>query len=262
MTGGDPIARGDDRRGAAFAIGHDDDLHSDVPQRRSAPARGAGEPGRFAVVVLAAGAGERYGATKPLATVRGQPLVAHAVATALAADADPVVVVVGHDADRVAAAARAAAARPAARAASGPHGGGGVEVVTNPTYRSGQASSLATGIRTLLSHHHAVEVAVVLLADQPGVSPAAVRAVAAALGAVRGPGGARPDAARASYADGLGHPVAFRRSAWARLLSLTGDAGARHLLEDLEVVHVQVPGTVPVDVDTPDDLRRLRADAE
>jgi molybdenum cofactor cytidylyltransferase len=74
-----------------------------------------------------------------------------------------------------------------------------------------------------------------------------------------GPGGARPDAARASYADGLGHPVAFRRPAWARLLSLTGDAGARHLLEDLEVVHVRVPGDVPTDVDTPADLRRVQA---
>lgn len=256
MTGGDAIARGDDRRGAAFAIGHDDDLHSDVPQRRSAPAGGAGGQVRFGVVVLAAGAGERYGATKPLATVRDRPLVAHAIATALEAGADPVVVVVGHDAGRVAAAASAAA-----RAAAVPHGGSSVEVVTNAAYRSGQASSLVAGIRSLRPHHD-VEVAVVLLADQPGVSPAAVRAVAAALGQVRGPGGARPDAARASYADGLGHPVAFRRPAWARLRSLTGDAGARHLLEDLEVVHVRVPDTVPVDVDTPDDLRRLRADGK
>jgi molybdenum cofactor cytidylyltransferase len=195
------------------------------------------------VLVLAAGAGERYGATKQLATVGGRPLVAHAVATALEAGADPVVVVVGHDGDRVAAAARDA---------------GPVEVVVNAAHRSGQAGSLVTGVRAL-SPREDVEVAVVLLADQPGVAPAAVRAVAAALGRLRGPGGARPDAARASYADGVGHPVAFRRPAWARLLSLTGDAGARHLLEDLEVVHVRVPGDVPTDVDTPADLRRVQA---
>jgi molybdenum cofactor cytidylyltransferase len=201
---------------------------------------------RFAVVLLAAGAGERYGGTKQVATVGGRPLVAHAVVTALTAGAQPVVVVVGHDADRVAAAARAA---------------GPVEVVVNPEHRRGQAGSLVAGMGALTSHVD-VEVAVVLLADQPGVTPAAVAAVAAALGRVRGPGGARPVAARASYADGLGHPVAFRRPAWARLVSLTGDAGARHLLENLEVVHVQVPGTVPADVDTPDDLRRLRADGK
>jgi molybdenum cofactor cytidylyltransferase len=195
------------------------------------------------VLVLAAGAGERYGATKQLATVGGRPLVAHAVATALEAGADPVVVVVGHDGERVAAAARDA---------------GPVEVVVNAAYRSGQASSLVAGIRAL-SQRQDVEVAVILLADQPGVAPAAVRAVATALGRVRGPGGARPDAARASYADGLGHPVAFRRPAWARLPTVTGDAGARHLLEDLEVVHVRVPGEVPTDVDTPADLRRVQA---
>jgi molybdenum cofactor cytidylyltransferase len=195
------------------------------------------------VLLLAAGAGERYGATKQLATVGARPLVAHAVATALEAGADPVVVIVGHDGDRVAEAARDA---------------GPVEVVVNPEHRSGQASSLVTGVRALSSRED-VEVAVVLLADQPGVAPAAVRAVAAALGRVRGPGGARPDAARASYADGVGHPVAFRRPAWARLLALTGDAGARHLLEDLEVVHVRVPGDVPTDVDTPADLRRVQA---
>jgi molybdenum cofactor cytidylyltransferase len=196
------------------------------------------------VVVLAAGAGERFGGTKQVAEVGGRSLVGHAVATAHAAGADRVVVVVGHDADRVAAAARDA---------------GAVEVVVNPDHRSGQASSLVAGVRAL-DRYEDIVVAVVLLADQPGVTPAAVRAVAAALGRMRGPGGARPDAARASYADGLGHPVAFRRSVWPRLGTLTGDAGARHLLEVLEVVHVRVPGTVPTDVDTPTDLRRLGSD--
>lgn len=193
------------------------------------------------MVVLAAGAGERYGGTKQLAPVSGRPLVAHAVAAAVAAGAVRTVVVVGHDAERVAAAARAA---------------GTVEVVVNPDHQRGQASSLVAGIRALAPHRD-VEVVVILLADQPGVTPAAVAAVAGALGRVRGPGGGRPDAARARYGDGPGHPVAFRRSAWARLLTLTGDAGARHLLEDLDVAHVRVPGRVPADVDTPADLRRV-----
>jgi molybdenum cofactor cytidylyltransferase len=206
------------------------------------------------VLILAAGAGERYGGTKQLATMEERPLVAHAVDTALVAGADPVVVVVGHDAERVATAARATFGPTTGGSATG----GRVEIAVNPAYRSGQAGSLATGIRTLLPHRD-VEVAVILLADQPGVLPEAVRTVAAALGCVRGPGGARPDAARASYTDGVGHPVAFRRPAWSRLLSLSGDVGARHLLEDLEVLHVRVPGRVPADVDTPDDLARLRA---
>jgi CTP:molybdopterin cytidylyltransferase MocA len=199
----------------------------------------------FAVVVLAAGGGRRYGATKQLAEVAGRPLVEHAVAAAHMAGADRVVVVVGHDAPAVAAAARRA---------------GSVEVVGNAAFGSGMASSLAAGVRALLrpAAAGAPEVAVVLLADQPDVTATAIRSVAAALRPDRGPGGARPDAARACYPAGPGHPVAFRRAAWSRLLTLRGDVGARYLLEDLQVVEVPVDGPRPVDVDTLADLERAR----
>jgi molybdenum cofactor cytidylyltransferase len=61
-------------------------------------------------------------------------------------------------------------------------------------------------------------------------------------------------AARARYDDAPGHPVAFSRAAFGRLLSVEGDRGARDLLADLGVVEVVVPGPRPRDVDTPDDL--------
>jgi molybdenum cofactor cytidylyltransferase len=253
MAGGDPVARGDDGGGPALTASvHRDDLPVDpgTARGRAQPrTRAAGrtdERAAVAVIVLAAGAGTRYGGTKQLAVHAGRTLVGHAVTTALAAEVDRVVVVVGHDAAAVAAAARAA---------------GPVEVVVNPDHDHGQATSLVAGIAAL-EPDRAVEVAVVLLADQPGVTPAAVRAVAAAVGPARGPSGARPEAARARYADGVGHPVAFRRTAWPRLRALSGDHGARHLLEDLAVAHVSVPGPVPADVDTPTDLEGLRPPAD
>lgn len=189
-------------------------------------------------LILAAGRGERFhGGTKQLASVAGRPLVAHAVATARAAGVDRTVVVVGHDGDAVAAAVRAE--DPSA------------EIVSNPDHAEGQAGSLVAGIRAV-ARDPGARVAVVLLADQPGVSAEPVRAVAAAvLGGV--------PAARARYADAAGHPVAFARELFDQLTGVSGDAGARHLLGDLDLAHVLVGGTVPDDVDTVEDLARIRA---
>lgn len=190
-------------------------------------------------LVLAAGRSERFaGGTKQLAVVAGRPLVAHAVATARAAGVDRVVVVVGHDADAVAAAVQL----------QDPD----VEIVTNPDHAQGQATSLAVGIRAVARDDRA-RVAVVLLADQPGITAEPVRAVAAAVrdGA---------SVARASYADAPGHPVAFSREVFARLTDVEGDVGARHLLDDLDVAHVLVAGPVPPDIDTVEDLERARTE--
>ncbi|GGI03415.1 nucleotidyltransferase family protein [Egicoccus halophilus] len=190
-------------------------------------------------LVLAAGRATRFGATKQLVEVDGLPLVAHAVAAAHAAGLARVVVVVGHDADAVA----TAAAR-----------GGAVEVVHNPDHGSGQASSLRAGLAAVEAADD-VDVVVVLLADQPGLRPAAVAAVADAAEAA-------PDGiARVRYADGTGHPVGLARRLWPRLADLDGDAGARQLFDGHDVALVRVDDRLPPDVDTVEDLvRRDRGD--
>lgn len=180
-------------------------------------------------VVLAAGRGTRFGATKQLALLDGRPLVAHAAAT-LAAAGLPVLVVVGHDGDAVAAAARAEV--PDAR------------IVDNPDHRDGIATSLAraaraAGRRTL----------VVVLADQPGIRPDDVTAVVAALAS-----GAT--AARVQHADGPGHPVGLSAALHDRLVGLTGRQG-RRLLDALDAVPVTVDHPRPADIDTREDLERL-----
>lgn len=181
-------------------------------------------------VVLAAGEGRRFGATKQLAELDGRPLVAHAVGIAHAAGCARIVTVVGHEASQVAEAARF---------------GGPTEIAVNDDYRSGQASSLRAGIDAAAEGSEPV--AVVLLADQPGVPPDAVRAVVAAVqqGAT---------AARTRYDDGPSHPVAFARTVWRRLSQLSGDRGARDLLAELHVAQVEAAGPTPLDVDTPTGL--------
>ena len=185
-----------------------------------------------AAVVLAAGVGRRFGAAKQLAYLDGRPLVRHAVDAALAGGCGPVVVVLGHAVDRV----RAVLPKD-------------VCVVVNDMFATGQASSLKAGVAAVAATD--ATGLVVLLADQPYVDPAVVRAVAGAL-AVGHP------VVRARYQDRSGHPVGFASETFDGLARIRGDVGARDLLEELGVVDLVVESSCPVDVDTPDDLDLIR----
>ena len=185
----------------------------------------------IAAVVLAAGEATRFGATKQLETYRGKPLVRHAVDAARDAGIQEVVVVVGHDGERVAAAVRDA------------------RIVVNARYAEGQSTSLIAGLDAL---GPGADAAVILLADQPGVTSRVVRALtdAAATNA--------HEIVRLAFAQGRG-PTLLRRAVWDEVRALTGDAGARVLAERRPelVFEARVAGPAPVDVDTPEDLERL-----
>lgn len=191
-----------------------------------------GPHGPVAALVLAAGSASRFGTTKQLAEVDGRPLVDHVLRTARAAGLAPLLLVVGHDGERVAGVA-----------------GPDVAVVRNPSYASGQASSLRVGLTAAAAA--GAGAVVVLLADEPDVTVDAVARVVAAHVA-----GA--EVVRARYDDRPGHPVLLGRTVWPRLADNEGDQGARDLLDGDEVVHVDVPGPAPRDVDVPADLDALR----
>jgi CTP:molybdopterin cytidylyltransferase MocA len=203
------------------------DLARDRPRDRQAL-----RPAVIAAVVLAAGTGSRFGGTKQLATVGGKPLVRHAVDTARQAGIDEVVVVVGHEAGMVREAVGTIA-----------------RVVHNRRFSEGQATSLAAGLDALGED---VDAAVVLLADQPGVTGEHVEALVQAAAHRVEP------IVRLRFEDGPG-PALLRRSIWDEARALTGDAGARALIErrpDL-VFEAVVEGAAPSDVDTAADLERL-----
>jgi CTP:molybdopterin cytidylyltransferase MocA len=155
-------------------------------------------------LVLAAGGGRRYGGPKALVDWHGRLLVQHAADTLTAAGCPDVVVVLGAQADRVRAAAPDLP-----------------RTVENPEWATGLASSLRTGLAALAGSP--ARAAVVLLADMPGVTPAAVRRVAAFADAgVLAIGG---------YGDRRGHPVLLGRDHWSAVAATaTGDHGARDYL--------------------------------
>ena len=154
-------------------------------------------------MVLAAGAGRRYGMPKALVTYRGSLLVHRAVGVLHEAGVTGTVVVVGAQAARV----RAVAPE--------------LTCVENPDWATGMASSLRTGLAALAGGPAAA--AVVLLVDMPGVTPAAVRAIAA---------DATPQAlVMGGYGERRSHPVLLGREHWAGVAaSATGDRGARDYL--------------------------------
>lgn len=153
---------------------------------------------------------------------------------------DEVIVVLGHEADEVAATLRLP---------------GGARTVVNPRYAEGQSTSLRAGLRALSPEVRAV---VVLLGDQPRVSPEAIRAV---ITAAEGGGG---PVVQAAYDGRPGHPVLFDRGVWADIEEVEGDVGARDLLARApELVRtVEVGGQPPDDVDTWEDYRRIGGDED
>ena len=191
---------------------------------------------RCGLVILAAGASRRMGSPKQLIEIDGSPLLVRAIKAALAAPVWPVVVVLG---------ANAAAIRPVIAHLP-------VLVIENPAWPEGMASSIREGVGALRQFSRKLDAAVLALCDQPGFSPATVESLLAAHRATgRGIVAAR-------YAGRLGAPALFARGHFAALTALTGEEGARDLLnaDPAQVAAVDLP-ELARDLDTPADLRDL-----
>ena len=186
-------------------------------------------------IVLAAGTSSRFGRTKQLLELEGKPLVQHAVDAAAGGGLDEIVVVLGHDADRVGASLRLP-----------PNG----RTVLNPSYEAGQSTSLVAGLDAASPESDA---AVVLLADQPGITPEHLRALVQTFET------GRALVVRLRFLDGPG-PALLSREIWDEARSLTGDTGAREIIAAHPgwVKEVVMDSDAPVDVDRPSDLDRLR----
>ena len=183
-------------------------------------------------LVLAAGAGRRFGGGKLIAPLGGRPLLEHALAAMRAAPVDRTVVVLGAEAERVEAAVDL----------------GGLEVVRCEGWAEGQAASLRAGIGALRD----ARAAVVILGDQPLISALAIERVLADRGR------AGEEATRASYGGVPGHPIVLERTLFAAALALRGDTGARGVLAGARVREVPCDGLgSPDDVDTIDQLEAI-----
>jgi molybdenum cofactor cytidylyltransferase len=191
---------------------------------------------RVGAVVLAAGASSRLGRPKQLMLHEGVPLVVRAARTALATGADPVVVVLGANAEAVRATLSAIP----------------VTSVGNPEWCHGIGTSVATGVRVIISCAPSVAGILVMLTDQPLVGDAALGRLMDAWS-----DSDRHSIAAAAYANTIGVPAVFGRGHFDALCSLPPAAGAARLLRqaNARVRRVAMPEAA-LDIDTPDDLER------
>jgi len=186
-------------------------------------------------LLLAAGSARRFGAPKLLQDLHGRPVARWSADLLVRAKVDKVLVVVPPE---------HAALREALQ-------GVDADFVVNPDPGLGIASSLACGITALRADAEAV---LVTLADEPTLSDAAIRRV---LDRYREGGAA---IVAPTYRGRRGHPVLFDRTVFDELRTLSGDVGARTVLgrDASRVAWVELDEPLPADVDTPEDLARLR----
>ena len=200
----------------------------------------ATEPVRVAGVVLAAGASRRMGPgrNKMLLEFEGEALVRRAARRALAAGLSPVVVVLGHEADRT----RAALA------------GLAVEIALNPAFTGPTSGSLHAALDLLGED---VDAAVVLLGDMVHVSETALAELARLAGASDAP------LVVSRYGDVTAPPLLFRRALFGELLAWTGEGCGKAVVQahKHEALYVDRPAEALVDVDTPEDFQAAQQPA-
>ena len=148
----------------------------------------------------------------------------------------PIVVVTGHEADRVGEALT----------------GVGVRLVHNPAYREGLSGSIRVGLAAL---PESAEAAIICLGDMPLIASRHVEKLVAAFDPAEGREICVP-----VFEGKRGNPVLFARRFFEEMAAVRGDVGARHLIGEYEEYVCEVAmddRAVLVDVDSPQALLEI-----
>jgi molybdenum cofactor cytidylyltransferase len=190
----------------------------------------------LAGIVLAAGSSTRMGRNKLLLELDGEPLVRRAVRAALDGSLGQVVVVLGHEAERVREALAGLPCHP----------------VLNPDHAAGVRLSLQVGVRQVPAEAAA---AMVILADMPFVTSAMIEAVAD-----RYRQGGAPLVV-SEYGDVNAPPTLYDRALFPELLTMGGEGCGKQVVRQHkhEAAVVRWPEAALSDIDVPEDYERVRA---
>lgn len=209
------------------------------PQPRERSETAAPREPRIAALVLAAGQSRRMGSVnKLLAEIDGVPMVRRVADSVAASRVRRIVVVTGHEHDRVEASLA----------------GLDVDFVHNPDYADGLSTSLRAGIRHLMdSEEDPVDGVVVCLGDMPRVSAALIDKLIAAFNPLEGRGICVP-----TYDGKRGNPVLWPVALFPAMTKVAGDVGARAVIGENEELVCEIAvddDAVLLDIDTVDALR-------
>lgn len=188
------------------------------------------------LIVLAAGKASRMGKPKQLLCYQGSSFISHAVKIGLNSICKSVVVVLGAYAEKVKSEIDKLA----------------VEIVENPLWETGMASSIRGGIAGIKESNPNLDAVIIALADQPLISEAVFDRLIQRYQET----GNRIIAC--AYDDIVGVPALFDCALFAELMHLEGDKGAKALMRKYqdEVLAIEIPEAA-IDIDTPDDYEKL-----
>jgi molybdenum cofactor cytidylyltransferase len=190
------------------------------------------EKSSIAIIILAAGASTRMGKPKQLLEYKGRSLIQHAVEVAIASVCYPIIVVLGAYAEDI---------KPEIATLS-------VEAIENSFWQQGMSTSIRIGIETLNKSNCKAEAAILMLCDQPFVSPCLIERLIKVYQTTQAP------IVASEYDRILGVPALFDRTLFPQLTILSNDTGAKKIIQKYvrQVAKVSFPEGI-IDIDTPQD---------
>ncbi len=192
----------------------------------------------ISAIVLAAGQATRFGQCKQVLRLGGKTILDHALDNLRGSKIDDIVIVLGAHADEIREKVRLLESS--------------VErVVTNFDFASGMSTSIQAGLRAL---PESAEAAMIVLGDQPFVTPRTIDLLIDAYRRTRG------NVIVPTYNGVRGNPVMVDRSLFGEMLGIRGDVGCRAIFGELADSIVKVPVDdrgVLIDIDTREDLDTL-----
>ncbi|MEO6230033.1 MAG: nucleotidyltransferase family protein [Ferruginibacter sp.] len=188
------------------------------------------------IVLLAAGASSRMGRSKQLLMYQGRTLLEHAISSAKKSKAKGIVLVVGANEEAI------------SQAVNSP----GITIVKNETWEQGMSTSIIAGLQRLLTEQPTLESVIFMACDQPFVTADLLNKLIDNYERIQKP------IVASSYGNSAGIPALFDKTIFASLMTLTGDKGAKKIIN-------QHPGLVHTiefplgnnDIDTLSDYEQL-----
>jgi molybdenum cofactor cytidylyltransferase len=191
---------------------------------------------QWGIIIPAAGESKRLGSPKQLLSIDGSTLLARVAKTACELMTYPVIAVLGAHAEKISPTLNIP----------------GITVVNNEDWQEGMASSIRKGLTSMVELYPQVDGIIILVCDQPYLSHDLIKAL------IEAQHNAGLPAAAAAYNGKLGTPALFHKSLFSALMLLSGDKGARKMLEQMRENVVEVDFEMgDVDIDTQADYERL-----
>jgi molybdenum cofactor cytidylyltransferase len=189
------------------------------------------------IVILAAGASTRLGKPKQLLQYRGKTLLAHAINEAVNSNADGVVVILGKNANLF----------------KKEIDEGKVRVAINSSWEEGMASSVRLGLDILFNAKPYVDAVIFMVCDQPHISSSILNELIITQQKTT------KQIVTSNYGDSIGPPALFHKKYFEELMKLSGDAGARKIIQKNmnDVATILFPEG-DIDIDTEEDYQKLK----